>query len=393
MPGFDFGSAPVGGLSSFLGGPIPGLVGGLLSGLFGAGQTGQARDDIQGLAEFNPFSGTIQGAGNFGPGGFQQDPGLAAAGQGIQGMLPFLQGGGFANDPSLQAALQQGGGIAGANSAATSALGQQANPFFNQASFANNMQNIGGLGNIFANNVARGPQDQTGGAFGASLAGGIGNTFRAGNTSGLVQQNLDASRALAQPFEQDLVNQFANREFSATRGATTGAANRQFGLQNSLLQADQQRILNAQGLGLQSQQQLGQLGLGQLGAANQFGQLNQGAFGQQIGAAQGFSQLGAGLEGQGFQQMLASLSQNQSAGNQRLQNALSLFNTQTGAFGQAFGQGVQGLEGLLGIGELGLQGQLGFLNAEANRIGATGLHAGALADNAASSSGFLGGLF
>jgi hypothetical protein len=310
--------------------------------------------------------------GNFqlgaGGGAFGLDPFLAGAQSSIGSLIPGLLGGGqFFNDPSLQNALASGGGIAGAADAATSALNQQANPFFDQQSFANNFANVSGLGNIFANRVAQGPQDFSGGAFANLLQGGQDALASAGDVSGIIQQNLDASRALAQPFEQDLVNHFANREFSATRGATTGAANRQFDLQNSLLQADQQRILNAQGIGLQAQNQLTNLGLGSLGQAQGFLGQNLGQFNTEAGLASGFAGLLGNLEGQGFSQQLSALQNNQQAGNQRLINALNLFNTQTGAFGDAFGQGLGGIGALTDIGGLGLQGVLGLLNAEANR--------------------------
>lgn len=390
-----------GGFGSFLtglaGNPLVGLAGGLLSGLLGNSQIEEAQGQVQDLSQFNPFQGNIGGLGSFGfangRGSLQLDPGLQQSQAGLASILPGLLGGGFSGANDLQQGRQVGGGIGGAAGFAQQQNNQLANPFFNQSSFANNMQNIGGLGNIFANNVAGGPQDFSGGAFGNLLQGGQNNLAQAGNTSGLVQQNLDASRALAQPFEQNLINNFRNSEFSATRGATSGSGTREDNVIRQLGIADNQRIANAQGLGLQNQQQLGQIGLGQLGQAQGFLGQNLGQFNQNVGAAQGFGQLGAGLENQGFLQQLQALGQNQSAGNNRLQNALSIFNTQTGAFNDSVGLGLGGIGQQTGIGELGLQGVLGLLNAEANRIGATQGHAQALGQLGSASGGFLSGLF
>jgi hypothetical protein len=379
--------------ASFLGGPVGGIIGSLLGGLGGNAQLQQGIDQIQGNIAFNPFQGNIGGAGSFGPQGFNPSGALQQGASQLGGLQQQFAGGGFAGNQGFQNALQQGGGINSAVNQANQAFGQQANPFFNQSGFAQNMQNISGLGNIFAQNAAAGPQDLSGGAQGSLFQQGLGNLQQAGNVGGLIDQNLASSRALAQPGEQNLVNQFANREFSATRGATTGAANRQFGLQNSLALADQQRVLSAQQFGQSEAQRLGQLGLGQIGQGSGLLGQNLQGFGQQGQLANQFAQLGLQGEGQGFGQNLQSLGFNSQQGQGRVQQALGLL-----GFGQNALEGSAGASsGLfnsqLGLGELGVQGQTGFLNAEANRIGATGLSNQAIAQLSADQGGLLGGLF
>lgn len=397
MPPPFQGQSSVGGalgaIGSFLGGPTFGAISGLLGGLFGNQQLQQGIDQIQGNIAFNPFQGSIGGAGSFGPQGFNPSPNLQAGAGTLGQLLGQFGGGGFAGDQGFQAALGQGGGILGAISQANLAQGQQANPFFNQQQFAANQQNIGGLGNIFAQNAAAGPQDLSGGAQNSLFQQGLGNLSQAGNVGGLINQNLAASRALAAPGENNLINQFANREFSATRGATTGSANRQFDLQNSLALADQQRVLNAQQFGQSEAQRLGQLGLGQIGQGTGLLGQNLAGFGQQGQLANQFAQLGLQGEGQGFNQALQALGFNSQQGQSRVQNALSLLGFGQNALQGSAGAANQLFGGLLGLGELGVQGQTGFLNAEANRIGATGLSNQAIADLSASSGGLLGGLF
>lgn len=381
-------------LGSILGGPVVGALGGVLGGLFGSNANQQAIGDIQDLAAFNPVGGNIGGAGftsfNNGQANFRLDPGLQSASQGIQGQLGGLLSGGLA--PQVSTGVQLGD-LAGSVGQANQALGQAANPFGNQATFANNQANISGLGNMFANNVAAGPQDFSGGQQGFLFGQGNQALQGASNQQGLIQQNLDASRALAQPFENKLINRFNNQEFMSTRGATTGATERQGELAGQLLGADQQRILAAQQLGLQQQGADRQFGLNAMqGGAGLLGQ-NFNQFNQFSNQALGFGQLGAQLEGQQFGQQLGAQQQNVSQGQSRLQNAMGLLGLQDQLQTSAFGSGLQGLQGLLGIGQLGQSQVLGLLNAEANRIGGTGLHASAISDSAQASGGLLGGLF
>ena len=383
------------GLADFIGGPTFGAIGGLLGGLFGNSQIQSGISDIQGLAQFNPQNAGVQGLGSFGfgpgGGGFQMDQGLQNVQGGLGGMLGQLFQGGTAGQ--LSGALGNQGGIGGAVDQSNSALQQQANPFFNQANFANNQANMSGLGNMFAGNVAQGPQDQSGGAMQGLFGQGFQNLQSAGNVGGLIQQNLDASNALAQPGEQLATNRFLDREFTLTGGATSGSGQRGGEFLQAQLAAQNQRVMNAQQLGLQQSQQMGQLGLGQTGqGAGLLGQ-NLGFFNQQANQAGQFGQLANQGEAQGFQQMLQSLQGNQSAGTQRLQNMLGLFNAQTGAAQGAQQLGIQGAGQFADIGNLGLEGILGLLNAEANRVGATGLHAQAIGQASSNSGGLLGGLF
>jgi hypothetical protein len=382
----------LGPLGDFLGGPMGQVLGPLLGGLFGANNAQQGIDQIQQNIAFNPFSGNIAGAGGFhlGPGGgvFNLDPGLQAGAAGIQGMLPGLFGGG----PFAGQAAGSGVNLAGAISQSDAALGTSAQPFFNQQSFANNMANVNQLGNMFTGNVQQGIQDNTG-FRGDMFNRGFGFLDQAQDVSGLINQSLDAARTLAGPEEARIANNFFDREFMGTRGATTGAQDRRFSEANSAQMRDAQRVLNAQGLGLQEQQMLLGAGQGMLGLGNQaFGQ-DLAAFGQNIQGAQDFARLGAGMEGQGFQQMLQALNQDQSAGTQRVTNALNVLGFGQDAFSQSVGLGLGGFEGLLGLGEFGTNSVAQMLNAEANRIGATGLSNQAIAQLFGNKGGFLSGLF
>jgi len=347
---------------------------GLLGSVLGGGASGTPKWMKQ-AAQSNPFS--FQGAGGGGvnfqghTGTATESPEMAQFRQLIgQGGANALQGGLF-NNPGLQRALGGAditGGMQNQNALLSQMMGNTA--FGGLGGLAGN---AGGLNNMFSQSLQGGQQDLSGGLMGRLNQAGMGNLAQAGNTSGLVQQNLDASRALAQPFENQLVNRFQNNEFMGTRGATSGAAERQGQLQSALLGADQQRIMGAQQLGLQNQQQLGNIGLGQLGQGGQLSGQNIQGFGQQL---QGFGQagqLGLGAEGMGFGQMLQGLQQNQTAGQQRLKNAMGLFglgvDTQQGQFQQ--GLNAQGA----GINQdsMNMQQMLGLLNADAARIGGAGL--------------------
>ncbi|NIV40575.1 MAG: hypothetical protein GWN58_67615, partial [Anaerolineae bacterium] len=124
-----------------------------------------------------------------------------------------------------------------------------------------------------------------------------------------------------------------------------------------------------------------------------------GLLGQNIGQHQNVmgnilaaNQLGGAAQSRGFQNALAGLTNMQSAGNQRLQNALNLFGVGQGAQNQGFGQAMQAAGQLNTMNDFGLTGILGLLNAESGRIGATGQHAQALGSVGQNQGGFLGGL-
>jgi hypothetical protein len=365
-----------------------------LGGLLGSRSVSGGNRAIRDAVQSRPTNVT----GDFGSINFRgrqatatQDPLSALLQQQLGQQGAGLLGGGLFNNPDLQQALAQNS-IAGAQGGQEQLLQQQ----LGQSAFGglgNLFGNATALNNQFAQNVAAGPQDLSGGLLGQLFQGGQQNLQQAGNQQALIQQNLDASRALAQPFENQLVNQFANREFMRTRGANTGAERRQGLLQNQLLNADQQRILNAQGLGLQAQQQQGQLGLGQIGAGQGLLGQNLQGFGQQL---QGFGQTGQqaqGAEAQQFGQLLQSLQQNQSAGQQRLQNAQNLFGLGTSTRQGEFTQGLQAQQANLSQNQF-LSGLItNLLNADANRIGGASGAAQGIAQGGANQANILGGLF
>ena len=365
------------------------LAGSVMGGLMANQGFEQARGDINDLAQSNP-------QGFLGPGGFGiQENGNVIQGAGQDQLSQMLQaksaeqlGGGLFNDPRFQQAFG-GNDIAGAFNAAQG--GPQA-----QGQFAGGLQGLfGGAQNQFnqlGGQFGQGLQDASGGAQAGLFQGGMQNIQNAGNISGLVQQNLDASNALAAPGEQKAINSFANNEFLRTGGGTSGATQRAGELQNNLMAANDRRVLGAQQLGMQQQQQLGQLGLGQVGAG-------QGLLGQNINQFQGLGQLQQGFGGlanqtnmSGFQQALQANQQNTSAGNQRLQNSLGLFGIGNQTQNQAFNQGLAGQGALTARDQLAASTFLGQQNADANRISATGLHAQALGQAGVEQGGILGGL-
>jgi hypothetical protein len=369
---------------------IPGF--NLLMGLYMNNRFRQTNSDISDLTTFQP-------QGFQSPSGFGITPGGAGLQGQQQGNLSSLLGqqgagllgGGLFNDPNFQSAFQNNdifGAQQGAQQGLQQGIGPQAFGGL-QGLFGQNQ----GLSNLFAQQTAQGPQDFSGGAQGGLFGAGFNAINQAGNVSGLVQQNLDASNALARPGEDRLINRFNNQEFLRTGGATSGAQERQGQLFDSLFGAQNQRVLSAQQTGLQAQQQLGQFGLGATGqGAGLLGQ-NLSQFNQGAGFANLFGQGAQGVEGQAFGQGLQSLQQNQSAGQQRLSNAMNLFGLGNQTFGQNFGLGLQAQGSLTDRDQMFANLFLGQQNAAANRIGATGLHAGALAENTRNQGGFLSNLF
>ena len=383
-------AAILAGLGSQFAGGLGGLTNSLLGGFLGNNALQGSMDDINSLAQSNP-------QGFIGPGGFGiQENGNVTQGAGQNQLSAMLQQqtgaglqGGLFNDPRFQQAFQ-GNDIQGA------LQGAQGNPQA-QGSFGGGLQGLfSGAQNQFnqlGSQLGQGVTDQSGGLMQQLFGMGIGNQQQAGNISGLVQQNLDAANALAAPGEQRAINSFANNEFLRTGGGTSGAGQRQADLQQNLLNANNQRVQNAQGLGLQAQQQLGQLGLGQSGQASGLLGQNIGAFGQLGQMAQGFGGLANQSNMSGFQQALQANQQNQTAGNQRLQNAMGIFGLGSQTQNQGFNQGIAGQSALTGRDQLFSNLFLGQQNADANRIGATGMHAQALGQLGQTQGGFLGGLF
>jgi hypothetical protein len=253
-----------------------------------------------------------------------------------------------------------------------------------------------GLAQGFGQNVARGPQDISGG--GQNFLFGQGANFlnQAGNQNQLIQQQLDASRQLAAPFEQRQLINAQDSIFGRTGGGTTGARQEFADILNSQNMSDQQRILNAQQTGLAQQGQLGNLGMQAFGqGTNLFGQ-NLNAFGQQM---QGFGQtagMARGLEGQQFGQNLQAAGFNQSAGQNRLQNAMNMFSLGENTSANRFQQGLQGQGSLNDQQALMQQLFLGSLGADADRIGAQADFADAnanLVDQRSQNTGFFSSLF
>ena len=233
-------------------------------------------------------------------------------------------------------------------------FGQGFNFLLDITGFKHLFDNINQMGIIF-------------GQLSLSLAGGVNLLAQSGNVMPLIQQNLGASRALAADFENDLINRVQNKLFAQGRLGTTGGA-QQFGETiNAIAGQDTQRVLNAQQLGLGQQQFLSGLGM------------------QSIGA-------GLGAEQQGFNQLLQSITQNQTAGQTRLQNAMGLFGLGRDTFESQFGLGLQGSQGQLSRDQFLAQTMLGLLNAESGRIGATGMGTQALAGLYNNQGGLIAGL-
>lgn len=331
--------------------PISGTafaLGGLadLAGFFGSENfLSRGRKRLRKMARFNPLDlfGPFGSIGINREGGTAiESPQLQAFRQAIgQGGLNFL-GGGIFNDPNFQDAFQSNN-IRGA------------------LDFSNALNSTGIDASAF----------DTSGTANSLLGLGFGALGSAGDVSGLINQNLDASRLLAEPFENQLVNRFNNQEFMRTGGATTGAFDRQSDLQDNLLRADAQRVLNAQQLGLQEQSFLGGLGTNLIG--------------------QGLNENASNF-GRAFQ----SLGQFQTAGNQRLQNAFNLFGLGSNTLQSQFGLGLGAQDSLLNQNRFFLDAILGSANAESSRIGATSGFANAMAklygQSASNVGGFLGGI-
>lgn len=329
-------------------GAAGGLAGGLASGFGGAmaGTAGGGAAGLLGMA--NPWLGALMGLGGL----FGANKGLDQARGDITGLAQFnphgFSGGGvnvgFGGDhgvvsfgPELQLlqALSTGAGAQGFGG------GMFNNPIFQQAFQGNN------LGGAFQN-------AQSLGTGGAGLLGGLGAQALAGsNNIGGMQQNVfDRLTALARPNENMAANRLLDSQFSRGIGGSTQGAIERAQAANQFLTAGDSRALQALQFAQGQQQQDRSFGAGALGQA----------FGQQL-----------------------------SSGQTRLQNALGLFGFGNDLRNQGISQGFQAQQGVQGNAALGLQAVLGALNAEAGRIGATGLHAQALGQLGQAQGGLLGG--
>lgn len=342
-------AASSGGLLGGLGKMFSGGLGNLASGLFGALGAKAAdkaikrgRTDVLGLPG---MSGPAGLSGNFGSsfdGRFQLSPELLAAQSGIQQQLPNLFGGGLFNNPSLQAALQ-GNDIAGALSQSNAALQSQMGP-----------QAFGGLGQLFGN--VSGLANQ----FGSELAGT--------NFGDVEAQQLANLRSAVEPEQNRLFNKLQDRLFATGQLGSTGGGEQMRGLFEAFGQQDRNLMNDAFGRA-QAQRAQGLQGF------------------------QGLSGLASGLEGQGFNQMLQALGQNQSAGMNRVNQALGLLGGAQDIFGQNFGLGLQGAGGMLDFGQFGLDASSLPFQLQAQLLQGSGEHANALTELAGMRAQSSGGLF
>lgn len=390
------GGGILGGIGSFLGGP---LVGSVLSGLGGLFQGGaneralnQGRSDIMNLPGMQGPISFGTGMGSAGANGFSFNPML----QGQQAMLGqmgsgLLQGGLFGNQ-SLQNALG-GLNLGGALGGLQSAFGQQiGNSAF--GGLGGQYGQVGNIANMLQGQAMAGPQDFTGGLQGGLLSQGFANQMAAGNQSGLQNQELAAMRAAAQPEQNRMLNSLESRLHARGMLGSTGGAEQMRGFFEAQNQQDMGFQQEAFNRAMQQQGFLGSLGSQQISQGGGFLGQNLGQYNQTLGNLQGFQQLGAGLEGQQFGQGLAGLQQNQNAALQNLMAQQGLLGFGGDLFAQQYGLGLGSQEALLGYGNLGLQAGRSPWELQAGLLSGGGQHAQALGEIASQSrGGFLGGLF
>ncbi len=330
--------------------------------------------------------------------------------QGAQGGLAFDgQTGSATMTPEQQAILQQTqGGIGGFLQGAQDPNALQAiQPAFQQQQGVLNQQlgssAFGGLGGLqqqsqglaqqFGNQAGQGVQDASQG--GQQFLFNQGQNFlqQSGNQNQLIQNQLANLNAVAAPGEARARQNAQESIFARTGGATSGGRDEFAQLLARQDTSRAQRELGASQLGLQQQGQLAQQGFQAFNQGSQlFGQ-NQNAFGQQIQGANQFGSRAAGLEGQQFGQNLQSQGFNQSAGQNRLQNAMNMFGLQEQTAQNRFNTGLAG-QGVLDQQQQTSQDLfLGSLGADAERINAQGEFAQAnatLASGAQESGGGIG---
>ena len=323
---------------------VAAAAGSVISGVIQSNEHKGLTNDIKDLTQFDPsnFQG-LGGSIDSASGQFSADPQTQALFNSLQqGSMGLTQGGLFGNEQFQQT------------------LGQANLPgaYQNQSNMLSQLmgnQAFGGLGAQYGNVMGLANQ------YGSALSG---NTFAETQASELA--NL---RAAAQPEQNRLMNKLDDRLFAkgmlGANTTRTGEAYR--GLGEAFGQQD-----------LNFQTQAFERAMGQRG--------------QQLGAFQGLQGLGLGIEGQGFGQGLQALQQNQSAGQQRLQNAFGLFDMGQGFLTGGAQAGSQLANAAYNQQQFGMEGLLGLLNAEANRIGSTGMHAQALGNRGDSGmGGLLGG--
>lgn len=362
----------------------------LMGGIFGNQGFEQARGDITDLAQFNPYN-AYTGAGQFdfsgGSGSFnesaQQQALRAAMSQGVAGGL----GGGLFADPGMQQAWMSND-IAGAQAQANQASQLSAMPGMDPS-----VQNFFNLGQQLGQGLdPRSPQDQSGGMMQQLWDQGMANQFAAGDTDALYNRELNTMRQAAQPAMDRQFNQMQNRLHSMGMLGSTGGGEQMRGLLEAQGQQDLGFQQNAFNRAATQSQLMSNLGLQQTAQGSGLLSQNIGAHQNTLQNIMAANQLGGAAQSRLFQNQLAGIQNQQSAGNQRLQNALNLFGVGQGAQNMGFNQAMQANQAIQGMNQFGLTGILGLLNAEAGRIGATGQHAQALGQVGQNQGGFLGGI-
>lgn len=319
----------------------------------------------------------------------------------LGGQVPGLLGGGQFNNAAFQQGFQGAQqNFGGAVNQADQAFQQQAgNTAF--GGLPGLFGQAGGLGQMFAQQTAGGPQDFSGGLQGALFGQGAQNFLNAGNQQGLFDQSLASQRAAAQPQQDRQFNRLQDRLFATGQLGSTGGAQQLEGLFNSQAQQDLGFQNNAFGQALAQGQFLGGLGGQQIGLGQNFLGQNLGQFNQGAQNAFNFGGQAAGFEGQQFGQSLQGLQQNQSAGLNRLNAATSALGFGNDLQASQSGLGLQQAGFLQGLDQFQLNSILGLRGAETDRIaaatgGAQGLaRAGGdgLGSLIASAGNTIGGLF
>lgn len=372
-------------------------------GALGGAMEDKAADDALGNAiNAAGYSGTGV-SGNLGEvlyndnGGYQLN--LTPEQQAIQsalqgGILGQLGGGGFGGVINSLGGLFGSGDMTNAWQGLQAQLGQDANPFFQQA--IGNMQGAqgfaqgAGMQGLLGGMAGLNPQqafNQAGGFFGQAqnLMG------QAGDVQGLINDRYNALSQAAAPGEERAYNSLQQKLFSQGRLGSTGGSRDIEAFARGLGQADLSRQMEAQNLGLATQGQL-------MNQAAQFGGLGSSLLGQGYGAAGQLGSLGQGMFGMGndlTNQLLSTQLGQQDYGisraGQRMASMTDLLGLGQGFQGTNLSNALMGIQGLTGL-EGSIQNLLG-LSIDASRARATagGNQAGYLAEQKGS-GGILGGL-
>ncbi len=354
---------------------------------------GGVQDMLQNLPGQSPINvGGPLGFSSGETGQSQFSPEFAALQSALTGSVPSLfSGGQFLDSTDFQNALADNN-IAGAAKQADSNFAQGFSQFFNQGNFANLGTGTNSLFNTFANNLAGGPQDLSGGLMQNLFSQGGANLTAAGDTNALRDSALATFRAQAQPATDRLFNQLQNRLFSTGQLGSTGGAQQVEGFFNAVNQQDLGFQNAAIGAAQNEASFLSNLGQGQLSLGQGFQSQNLQKFFNDAVQAQNFGQLGTSIEGQGFQQLMNSQLARNSAGLQRLNAATGLLGLGNTFFNDAFNLGLGSSGQMVGLGNLGLQLSALPYELQASLLGSSGGIAEALAGVGSEKAGVLGGM-